>query len=90
MSALKVEPLSTGSVPVRFVGVASAPVAVSVQSVLTAVPPLSLTTTLRRCRAGGLSLLVIVQVTCSAFARVILFGLTNAPPPEQDQTVPAV
>jgi hypothetical protein len=55
--------VSTGVEPYRFDGEPPVPVAVSVQSVARAVPPLSFVTVLIRCSAGALSLFVIVQVT---------------------------
>ena len=80
MSALKLAPLSTGVVPDRFVGEASAPVAVSVQSVAAAVPPLSLVMVLRRWSCGGLSLLLIVQVASCPFWSVIWVASPCVPP----------
>ena len=62
VSALNEAPLSTGVVPDRFDGALPVPVAVSVQAVATAVPPLSFVTVLRRCSDGALSLFSIVQV----------------------------
>src|SRR4051794_12941624 len=50
VSAFKPAPESTGLVPDR--SLAPAPSAVSVTSATVLVPPLSLTTTLRRCNAG--------------------------------------
>ena len=60
MSAWRVAPESTGVVPLT--SLEPVPLPVRVQSVATAVPPLSLTTFLRRWSCGGMSLLVIVQV----------------------------
>ena len=51
---------STGVVPER--SLSSVPLAVRVKSVASASPPLSLTTTLRRCSFGAMSSFVIVQV----------------------------
>ena len=48
--------------PDRFVGDATVPVAVSVQAVAAACPPLLLVMVLRRWSAGALSLFVIAQV----------------------------
>ena len=60
VSAFRPAPESTGLVPDR--SFEPAPSAVSVKSEVVAVPPLSLTTTLRRCSFGAMSSLVIVQV----------------------------
>ena len=83
MPALKEPPLSTGVEPESGVG----PPAVSVQAVARAVPPLSLVTVLRRCSAGALSLLLIVQVTFSPSPTVIWLPFW-LPPPVQTQLPP--
>ena len=60
MSAWSDEAESTGSVPER--SFEPVPSAFSVQSVLTAVPPLLFPTALRRWSCGGMSSFVMVQV----------------------------
>ena len=55
--------LSTGVFPERFVGESPVPVAASVQSDAAAAPPLSFSTTLRRCSFGATSSFVITHVT---------------------------
>ena len=62
---MKFAPLSTGVDPLRFVGLTTVPVAVSVQAVAAAVPALSFVTVFRKCNAGGTSLFVMVQVLVS-------------------------
>src|SRR5215470_4253394 len=79
--AEKVAPLSTGEVPLSGVG----PEADKVKSATVAVPPLLLVTILRRCSAGALSSLVIVQVALSPLARVMLAPLCE--PPTQDHVL---
>src|SRR5262249_58231767 len=55
--------------------------AVRVKSAGAAVPPLSFTTCLTSVSDGALSLFVMVQVTSSPIASVILSGLEKLPPP---------
>ena len=79
MPALNPAPLSTGVVPDSGVG----PAADSVHAVATAVPPLSFTTSLRRCSCAGTSSLVIVHVADSVEPTVML--LPDWVPPTHDQ-----
>ncbi len=78
---MKAAPLSTGVEPLRLVGLPPVPVAVSVQAVFRAVPPLSLVTVLRRCKAGALSSLLMVQVTLPPNGTVtcVASGIVAAP-----------
>ena len=69
MSAFSVDPLSTGLVPER--SLEPAPSAESGKSATVFVPPLSFTTTLRRCSFGAMSSFVIVQVADWPAASVI-------------------
>ena len=77
MSAFRPAPESTGLVPDR--SFAPVPSAVSVKSATVAVPPLSFTTTLRRCSFGAMSLLVIVQVRALAEADGDLVAVRAVP-----------
>ena len=81
MPAEKPEPLCAPPAPEIEVG----PDAVSVKSEAAAVPPSSFTTCLTSVNDGALSLFVIVQVTSSPIASVILSGPLNEPPPVQTQ-----
>ncbi len=56
------------------------PVAVSVQAVGTAVPPLSLVTVLTRVRWGCWAVLVMVQVALEPTPRVTLVAVVDAAP----------
>mgnify|MGYP001592564436 CR=1 FL=1 len=77
---MKVAVLSTGVEPFRFVGEDNVPVADSVQSVGSAVPPLSVVNAFLKCKAGALSLLVIVQVLLSPAERVTFPFASQSPP----------
>ena len=85
-------PESTGLVPER--SLAPVPSAVRVKSCVVAVPPLSLTTTLRRCSCGtGLAVFEKVHATlspsCSTIDRaavVVLGGVVDTPPPTVQAT----
>ncbi len=81
MSAFRPEPESTGLVPDR--SFAPVPSAVNVKSATVAVPPLSFTTTFRKCSFGAMSSLVIVHVTSWPVATVI--ALPSCEPPSHTQ-----
>ena len=77
VSAFRPAPESTGLVPDR--SFEPAPSAASVKSGDVAVPPLSFTTTFRRCRIGAMSSLVIVHVASPPMPTVMLAPLCEPP-----------
>src|SRR6478735_236247 len=89
VSAFNVASESTGLVPDR--SFPPVPSADSGKSATVFVPPLSFTTTLRKCSFGAMSSLVIVQVASPARPTVILFLSTPEPcvPPTQTQSLAA-
>ena len=81
VSACSVAPESTGVTPDR--SFPPVPSAVSVKAEASAVPPLSLTTSLRRWSLGAMSSLVIVHVASPPTPSVMLEP--DCEPPTQDQ-----
>src|SRR5262249_58851270 len=65
--------------PDRFVGLRPVPVAVSVQALSAAVPPLLLTTILSSVSDGAMSSLVIVQTVDCPFASVVFVAVPVTP-----------
>src|SRR5262249_39006866 len=84
VSVFSVGLLSTGLVPER--SLLPVPSAVSVKSLTVLVPPLSLTTTLRRCSLGATSSLVMVQVTLPPSGTVTVVLAAFIVPPSHDHS----